>query len=88
MVSPGPQCSLVLVGRWSSRGSEGTLHEPGFSFGFGGCNDVLLEALYEYMYMYIYIHISYYVLQIYLGGCAQKRATQAAVGIYLIFSAS
>ena len=23
-----------------------------------------------------------------LGGCAQKRATQAAAGIYLIFSAS
>ena len=28
------------------------------------------------------------LLVLYLGGCAQKRATQAAAGIYLIFSAS
>ena len=47
--------------------------------------------VYTYMYIYVrayslelvYIHIMY--VNIYLGGCAQKRATQAAAGICLIF---
>ena len=52
---------------------------------------IIIEGLYCILYTSTYMNAHAHTclcVHIYLGGCAQKRATQAAAGIYLIFSAS